>query len=92
MTGISQELEKLARLHESGALTDEEFARAKDAALGNSEERRESPTDDAESSLGKAANRYVTFQIVMSVVAVIVFLFVFATAIQPRMNTFPFAP
>jgi Short C-terminal domain len=92
VTGISQELEKLARLHESGALTDEEFARAKDAALDRSEDRREALVGDRDSSLGTAANRYVTFQIVMSVIALIVFLFVFATVIQPRMNAFPGLP
>jgi hypothetical protein len=34
---VIDELEKLARLHESGALSDEEFARAKDAALRRTE-------------------------------------------------------
>jgi hypothetical protein len=84
---VAQELEKLARLHESGALTDEEFARAKDAALNRTDdgsaEHRES------GSLGSAANRYVTFQIGMSIVGLIVFLVVFLLFFLPRFNSFP---
>ena len=56
---VAQELEKLARLHESGALTDD------------------------------AANRYVTFQIGMSIVGLIVFLVVFVVFFLPRFNSFP---
>ena len=85
---VAQELEKLARLHESGALTDEEFARAKDAALN----RRDDGTaaDNREGgSLGSAANRYVTFQIGMSIVGLIVFLVVFVLFFLPRFNSFP---
>jgi hypothetical protein len=93
VTGISQELERLARLHESGALTDEEFARAKEAALGGKDGRGEGLADDSESSsLGSAANRYVNFQIGMTVVALIVFLVVFVTVFLPRLNAFPGLP
>ena len=85
---LAQELEKLARLHESGALTDEEFARAKDAALNHKVDR--TTADDQESgSLGNAANRYVTFQIGMSIVGLIVFLVVFVLFFLPRFNSFP---
>ena len=85
---LAQELEKLARLHESGALTDEEFARAKDAALNQKVDR--TTADDQESgSLGNAANRYVTFQIGMSIVGLIVFLVVFVLFFLPRFNSFP---
>jgi len=81
---------KLARLHDTGALTDEEFARAKDAALGRKDGGREAFADDSESSsLGNAANRYVTFQIVMTVVGLILFLIVFVTVFLPRLNAFP---
>ncbi|MGH2492466.1 MAG: SHOCT domain-containing protein [Candidatus Limnocylindria bacterium] len=90
MTDIAQELEKLARLHETGALTDEEFARAKDAALGRKDARSESLADDVDSaSLGNAANRYVNFQIAMTVVGLIVFIVVFVVVFLPRLNAFP---
>jgi hypothetical protein len=84
---VAQELEKLARLHESGALTDEEFARAKDAALNRKDDRAVADREDT--SLGSAANRYVTFQIGMSIVGFIVFLVVFVLFFLPRFNSFP---
>ena len=84
---VAQELEKLARLHESGALTDEEFARAKDAALNRKDDATVADREGA--SLGSAANRYVTFQIGMSIVGLIVFLVVFVLFFLPRFNSFP---
>ena len=85
---LAQELEKLARLHESGALTDEEFARAKDAALKQKGDT--SGTDNRDgASLGSAANRYVTFQIGMSILGFIVFVLVFVLFFLPRFNSFP---
>jgi len=87
---IAAELERLARLHDSGALSDEEFARAKDAALGRGGARSDAaPADRDSESLGKAANRYVTFQIGMSVVGLVLFLIVFVLVFLPRLNTFP---
>ena len=87
---IAAELERLSRLHDSGALSDEEFARAKDAALGRSGARSEAaPADRDSGSLGKAANRYVNFQIGMSVVGLVVFLVVFVLVFLPRLNAFP---
>ena len=85
---LAQELEKLARLHESGALTDEEFARAKDAALNQKDEGTVADHREG-ASLGSAANRYVTFQIGMSIVGLIVFLVVFVLFFLPRFNSFP---
>ena len=85
---VAQELEKLARLHESGALTDEEFARAKDAALNQTDDGSAAERVDG-GSLGSAANRYVTFQIGMSIVGLIVFLVVFVLFFLPRFNSFP---
>ena len=85
---LAQELEKLARLHESGALTDEEFARAKDAALNQKSDRTVADNRDG-GSLGSAANRYVTFQIGMSIVGLIVFALVFVLFFLPRFNSFP---
>jgi uncharacterized Tic20 family protein len=40
---ISDELQKLQQLHQSGALTDEEFARAKEQLLGGSAAIQEGP-------------------------------------------------
>ncbi len=85
---VAQELEKLARLHDSGALTDEEFARAKAAALSRTEDRPRT-SEDRDTSLGNAANRYVTFQIGMTVVGIIVFVLVFVLVFLPRFNAFP---
>jgi putative oligomerization/nucleic acid binding protein len=86
---IAEELEKLARLHQSGALTDEEFARAKDAAIGRRDARPAAPVEMSDGTLGSAANRYVNFQIVMSVVGVVVFLVVFVLVFLPRLSAFP---
>ena len=85
---VVQELEKLARLHESGALTDEEFARAKDAALNRTDDGAAADNREG-ASLGSAANRYVTFQIGMSIVGLVVFLVVFVLVFLPRFNSFP---
>jgi hypothetical protein len=85
---LANELDKLAHLHETGALTDEEFARAKAAALN----RKDDPAPAAErdgGSLGSAANRYVTFQIAMSIAGFILFVLVFVLVFLPRFNSFP---
>jgi predicted branched-subunit amino acid permease len=92
VASISQDLEKLARLHESGALTDEEFARAKEAALGRAANGQGTGGGDRDTSLGNAANRYVNFQIGMTVVGLILFVVIFATVFQSRLNTFPAVP
>jgi len=87
---LAAELERLARLHDSGALSDDEFARAKDAALGHGGARSDAAPADRESgSLGTAANRYVNFQIGMSVVGLVLFLVVFVLVFLPRLNAFP---
>jgi len=87
---IAAELERLSRLHDSGALSDDEFARAKDSALGRGGARSDAAPIDRESgSLGKAANRYVNFQIGMSLVGLVVFLIVFVLVFLPRLSAFP---
>ena len=85
---VAQELEKLAHLHETGALTDEEFARAKAAALDRKDDPAPAGVRDGP-SLGSAANRYVTFQIAMSIAGFIVFVLVFVLVFLPRFNSFP---
>jgi hypothetical protein len=76
---LSDELQRLADLRSSGALTESEFERAKAKLLNeDSIPRREQSDDVPDHSLGRAANRYVTFQFIMGVIALLVFLFVFA--------------
>ena len=79
---LADELEKLERLRESGALSDDEFQAAKRSLL--SPAAQPSPAEDQ--SLGRAANRYVSFQMVMAVVGVIIFLIFLCGVILPGMN------
>jgi hypothetical protein len=96
--GIGDELQKLSDLHDSGELTDEEYARAKEAALREASAAPEAEPGDSkdasmfgglfggdQSSLGGAANRYVNFQITMAVIGLIIFL-VFACSVLPNFN------
>jgi hypothetical protein len=45
--------------------------------------------DDGDQSLGRAANRYVSYQIVMGVIGAIVFLIFLFGVILPSVNRFP---
>lgn len=79
---IVDELEKLQQMHESGALSDEEFAKAKAAVLsgpplprsagGEDEGLVSNIFGDKKETLGHAANRFVSFQKVMAVVVTVV--------------------
>ncbi len=70
---IADELMKLQQLHESGALSDQEFAKAKDAVLSDTSSTVEADNEGKrlvdtlfganQTTLGDAANRYVSFQI-----------------------------
>ncbi|MCS7476918.1 SHOCT domain-containing protein [Umezawaea endophytica] len=64
---MADELGKLDRLRQSGALSDAEFAAAKRSLL-------EPKAPAREDSIGRAANRYVSFQVVAGVIGLIVFL------------------
>lgn len=64
---MADELDKLDRLRKSGALSDAEFAVAKRSLL----EQRAPVRND---SLGRAANRYVSFQVVAGVIGLGLFL------------------
>jgi len=76
---LSTELQRLAELRASGALTEAEFERAKEKLLReNPAPQRPAFDHRPDDSLGRAANRYVTFQAVMGVIAILIFLFVFA--------------
>ena len=97
---IAEELEKLSQLHERGALSDQEYAEAKQATLQNATKdtttvRQNSSDvnelDDASGrTLGEAANRYVSFQMVMAGISLLVVLVLLFTVVLPRFNRFPF--
>jgi|SRR4051812_35280682 hypothetical protein len=98
---IGDELEKLAKLHQSGELSDDEYARAKDAALrgptaaGNDEEDGGlvgSLFGGDGQSLGGAANRYVSYQIVMGAIGLIVFLVIACAVLGNRGQVLPVYP
>lgn len=75
---LSDELQRLAELKSSGALTEAEFERAKAKLLDDEPAPRYERPDDGDDSLGRAANRYVSFQMIMAVIGILVFLFVIA--------------
>ena len=93
---IADELKKLHQLHDSGALNDEEFAKAKDAVLGGQPPARTSSTEGEgllenifggkKDTLGDAANRYVSFQVVMAVVGLIIAAIFFFAFFLPNWN------
>lgn len=96
---LADELAKLQQLHGSGALTDEEFAQAKEAVLRGTPPARTGDGGGAglvgsllggkQETLGDAANRFVSFQMVMSVIGLIIFLSFFLLFFLPKWNDFP---
>jgi hypothetical protein len=77
---IAEEIEKLDQLRQSGALTDDEFQLAKSRVLGG-EPLPSSPACPEvdwralqNTSLGSAANRYVSYQMIMGVIGLVVFV------------------
>ena len=92
---LVDELERLKELRESGALTEAEFEVAKRKMLSREDDG--GPVDreigdymDQDSSLGTAANRYVTFRIVMGVLSAILALFFLLFVL--RMISAPWGP
>lgn len=90
---LTDELERLANLRASGALSEQEFQQAKRKLLdqpAQSSKQQHHPREDSENqvrrrefrderdSLGKAANRYVSLQTVVLIIGVLLFLFFFA--------------
>ncbi len=79
---ITDDLERLSQLHRDGTLNDMEFAQAKSRLLSESQ-----PSEPQSGrSLGEAANRYVTFQMVMAVVGTVVALIIFFKVMLPSMQ------
>jgi hypothetical protein len=90
---LSDELERLGKLRKDGLLTEQEFALAKSKLL-----QADAPAEDRgdykeENSLGAAANRFVSFQMVMAAIGLILFLILFFTVFLPHFrainNDFP---
>jgi hypothetical protein len=82
---VTDELERLSQLRKDGALTNAEFAQAKNKLLNQQNDSE--PGNTSDNSLGEAANRYVTFRMVMGVLGFILFLIVFLTVFLPHMNS-----
>ena len=82
---IADEIAKLEQLRKSGALSAEEFRQAKTLLLaGRTAAGESAETPEPENpSLGRAANRYVTFQIISGVAGMVVVL-VFLLAMCSR--------
>jgi hypothetical protein len=102
---IADDLQKLEQLRSSGSLSEAEFEQAKKKLLGpspdeprlnsdNQERKKFLPDilDGGDNSLGQAANRYVTFHIVMGAVAVLIFLFMLFFVVLPQFNRGPQFP
>jgi len=81
---MTDELERLTKLHREGALTKEEFDQAKAQLLN--QPAAFPPPEQSPNTLGEAANRYVTLQMVMSVVGFILFLIFFLGVILPHLS------
>lgn len=76
---MADELGKLERLHRSGALSPAEFEAAKHRLLSP-----EPPAED--NSIGRAANRFVSYQLIIGVIGLIIFVVVLLTVFLPMMN------
>jgi hypothetical protein len=93
---LTDELSKLAALRQSGALTETEFQQAKAKLLSAPPADTSSDTFDAfrrlesprDNSLGEAANRYVSFKMIMTVISLLIFLFFFAPMMCHQSNGF----
>jgi hypothetical protein len=94
---MADEMRKLLELRDSGALTDEEFAKAKAAVLAGETSpasapapttaERETPRPaGGDQSVGRAANRFVTFNIVWAVVMLAIVAAVFFWFFLPKIN------
>jgi hypothetical protein len=80
---MSDELERLSKLHKEGTLSDEEFAKAKSRLLG--QEREPIQRDN---SVNEAADRFMSLQVVLFIVGVILFLILLFGVILPRGHYF----
>lgn len=89
---LADELEKLRELRSSGALTDQEFEQAKMKLLSFPVAEGRIRRNEREDSLGRAANKYVSFRIVMALIGIIIFLIIFLTVFLPLFSSGPSFP
>ncbi len=80
---LADDLQKLEALRSSGALSEEEYQQAKARSLAPIRD------NDGRDTLGKAANRFVSFQIVMAAVGIVIFLIMFFTFFLPMFRSGP---
>ena len=80
---IADEIAKLDQLRKTGALSAEEFRQAKTLLLAGRDPALESEEPPENPTLGRAANRYVSFQIISGLVGMVVVL-VFLLAMCSR--------
>jgi hypothetical protein len=80
---MTDELERLSKLHNEGTLSDEEFAKAKRRLLG-----QESEPAQRDNSTNETANRFMSLQVVMIGLAAILFLILLFGLILPRAHYF----
>ena len=96
---LTDELTKLAALRQSGALTETEFQQAKAKLLGSPYDdsvsadtldtlRRIKGFGGSKDTLGEAANRYVSFRMIMAVISLLIFLFFFAPMMCRQSSAF----
>jgi hypothetical protein len=98
--GIAEELEKLTQLHERGALSDQEYAKAKQTTLQTAAKDTTTDKQNAglvsgldgtrDRTLGEAANRYVSFQMAMAGLSLVVVLVLLFAVVLPQFNRFPY--
>jgi len=78
---MTDELERLSKLHKDGTLSEEEFAKAKSRLLRQENENEPVKRD---SSLDETANRFLSVQFVMITLGVILFLALLFGVMLPR--------
>lgn len=86
---LSDDLQKLEQLRSSGALSEDEFMQAKAKLLSPPDDSMGVLSDKGQDSLGRAANRYVSFQMIMAAIGIILFLFILFKVILPNFSGMP---
>ena len=85
--GIAEEIAKLEELRNRGTLTESEFQEAKRRLL-------QGEPQDPDDSLGRAANRFVTYQFALGIIGLVLFIILFFTLFLPMFSkatsSFPF--
>ena len=83
---LSNEIGRLHRLKEDGALTEAEFAEAKRrliASAGRAARDDDDDDDDESGDLGRAANRFVTYEKKKSTIGLVIFVALFLFVFLP---------